>query len=199
MRYKPLKKKRRHPRLKRLVFLLFQRVLQKTLSHAHDNCVAQFLTTLEHSSKKFTVMRSSYLFFIRHSLGVVYLKGAVLFILFLMQLQVLIRYGPLINNVCLPLIISNVTNDINELAKLRLTSFQKTTISIRFNLLQVSPSLPPFRFAMIFIPSCHVLSSYFCVSLSLVEVTTVSILINFTTQSSITKKNRKKEGKKKLV
>ena len=81
-------------------------------------------------------------------------------------------------------------------AKLGLTSFQKTTISIRFNLRQVSPSLPPFTFAMIFIPSSHVLSSYFCVSLSLVEVTTVSILINFTTQSSITKNNRKKEGKK---
>ena len=44
-------------------------------------------------------MRSSYLFFKRHSLDVVYLKEAVLFILFLMQLQVLIRYGPLINNV----------------------------------------------------------------------------------------------------
>ena len=73
-------------------------------------------------------------------------------------------------------------------AKLGLTSFQKTTISIRFNLLQVSPSLPPFTFAMIFIPSSHVLSSHFCVPLSLVEVTTVSILINFTTQSSITKK-----------
>ena len=82
-------------------------------------------------------------------------------------------------------------------AKLGLTSFQKTTISIRFNRLQVSPSLPPFTFAMIFIPSSHVLSSYFCVSPSLVEVTTVSILINFTTQSSITKNNRKKEGKKK--
>ena len=109
------------------------------------------------------------------------------------------KSGLRVKQLCLPLIISNVTNDINELAKLRLTSFQKTTISIRFNLLQVSPSLPPFRFAMIFIPSCHVLSSYFCVSLSLVEVTTVSILINFTTQSSITKKNRKKEGKKKLV
>ena len=71
MRYKPLKKNRKHPRLKRLAFLLFQRVLQKTLSHAHDNCVAQFLTTLEHSSKKFTVVRSSYLFFIRHSFRVV--------------------------------------------------------------------------------------------------------------------------------
>ena len=81
-------------------------------------------------------------------------------------------------------------------AKLGLTSFQKTTISICFNLLQVSPPLPPFTFAMIFIPSSHVLSSYFCVSLSLVEVITVSILINFTTQSSITKNNRKKEGKK---
>ena len=83
-------------------------------------------------------------------------------------------------------------------AKLGLTSFQKTTISICFNLLQVSPPLPPFTFAMIFIPSSHVLSSYFCVSLSLVEVITVSILINFTTQSSITKNNRKKEGKKTL-
>ena len=80
--------------------------------------------------------------------------------------------------------------------KLRLTSFQKTTISIFFNLLQVSPSVPPFTFAMIFIPSSHVLSSYFCVSLSLVEVTTVSILMNFTTQSSIIKKiERKKERK----
>lgn len=93
----------------------------------------------------------------------------------------------------LPLIISSVTNDINEHAKLSLTSFPKTTTSICFNLLQVSPSVPPFKFAMIFIPSCHVLRSYFCVSLSLVQVTTVSILMNFTTQSSITK-NKKKEG-----
>ena len=77
--------------------------------------------------------------------------------------------------------------------KLRLTSFQKPTISIRFNLLQVSPSVPPFTFAMIFIPFCHVFSN-FCASLSLVEVTTVSILINFTTQSSITKKKNWKKN-----
>ena len=98
----------------------------------------------------------------------------------------------------LPLILSSVTNDINEHAKLSLTSFPETTTSICFNLLQFSPSVPPFKFAMIFIPSCHVLRSYFCVSLSLVQVTTVSILMNFTTQSSITQKNRKKEGKPNL-
>ena len=40
--------------------------------------------------------------------------------------------------ICLPSIISNVTNNKNELWKtVRLTSFQKTTIATRFNLLQV--------------------------------------------------------------
>ena len=63
-----------------------------------------------------------------------------------------------------PSIISNVTDNKNEpLKTFRLTSFQKPTIAIRFYLLQVCPSVPPFVFAALFIPSFHVLSGlFFC-------------------------------------
>ena len=62
----------------------------------------------------------------------------------------------------------------NELCKtVRLTSFQKTTTAIRFNLLQDCLSLATFPFATLFIPSFHVCSSYFHVSLSFVAVLTV--------------------------
>ena len=89
-----------------------------------------------------------------------------------MQLHVLIRYGTLINNVWmtkselrikqmgLPLIISNVTNDIKwTLQNLgsqvfknhNFNPFQSSSLSIRASV----------AVAMLFIPSSHVLSSYF--------------------------------------
>ena len=66
--------------------------------------------------------------------------------------------------------------------------FQSSSLSIRASV----------AVAMLLIPSSHVLSSYFYVSLSLVEVSTVSVLINFTTQllCKKKKKKKKKEGKK---
>ena len=51
--------------------------------------------------------------------------------------------------------------------------FSKTAIAIRFNLLQVCPSVPAF----VFIPYSNFLSGYFYVSLNLVAVSTVLILI----------------------
>ena len=58
--------------------------------------------------------------------------------------------------------ISNVINNKNELWKtVRLTSFQKPTTTIRFNLLHVWPSVPYFVFAVLFIPSSHVLEKLF--------------------------------------
>ena len=60
---------------------------------------------------------------------------------------------------------SNVTNNKNEL--------YKTTIAIRFNLLEVCLPLPPFLIAFIFIPSLNVLNGYFYVSLNLVAFLTV--------------------------
>ena len=50
-----------------------------------------------------------------------------------------------------------------------LTSFQKRTISVCFNLLQVCSSLPTFVFALLLISSFNVLSDFF-VSLILVAV-----------------------------
>ena len=71
--------------------------------------------------------------------------------------------------------ISNVTNNKNEpLKTVRLTSFQKPTIAIRFYLLQVCPSFPPFVSATLFIPSFHILICYFFVSLNVMAVPTVS-------------------------
>ena len=61
---------------------------------------------------------------------------------------------------CLPSIISNVTN--NKWALKNCYKFSNTTIAIRFNLVQVSPSLPPFVLAVLFVHSFHVLSGYIC-------------------------------------
>ena len=61
----------------------------------------------------------------------------------------------------------------------RLISFQKPTISVRFNLLQVCPSVPTFVFAVLLLPSFNVLSGYFFVSLNSVAVPNVRILIKF--------------------
>ena len=64
--------------------------------------------------------------------------------------------------------------------------FQSSSLSIRASV----------AVAMLLIPSSDVLSSYFYVSLSLVEVSTISILINFTTQFLYKKKLKKKKKKK---
>ena len=94
----------------------------------------------------------------------------------------------LIKQMGLLLIISNVTNDINELCKNHnFNPFQSSSLSIRASV----------AVAMLLIPSSHVLSSYFYVSLSLVEVSTVSILINFTTQLLCKKKKRERRKKRK--
>ena len=73
---------------------------------------------------------------------------------------------------CLPSILSNITNNKNELGKaVRLVSFSKRTIAIHFNL-QICPSIPTFVFVMLFKPSFYVLSGYY-IPLSLVAVPTV--------------------------
>ena len=46
---------------------------------------------------------------------------------------------------------------------------------IHFNLLQVCLSEPTFVFAVLFIPSSTVVSSYFCVSVNMVAVSSVQI------------------------
>ena len=58
----------------------------------------------------------------------------------------------------------------------------KPAIVIHFNLLQVCLSEPPFAFAVLFIPSSTVVSSYFYVSVNMVAVSSVQILINFVPQ-----------------
>jgi len=63
-----------------------------------------------------------------------------------------------------------------------ITSFQKPTISIRFNLLQVCPSGPPFVLAVLFILSFKFLRDYVYVSLNFVAVPRVRILTKFLTQ-----------------
>lgn len=60
--------------------------------------------------------------------------------------------------------------------------FSNITIAIRFNLLQVWPSVLPFTFAVLFIPSFDVSSDNFHVLVNLVAVPTDWILINFVTQ-----------------
>ena len=45
-------------------------------------------------------------------------------------------------------------------------SLKKNTIATRFNIFNFFLSVPPFVFAVLFIPSFHVLSSY-CISVSL--------------------------------
>ena len=47
-----------------------------------------------------------------------------------------------------------------------------------FNLLEVCPSVPPFVFAVLFLPSFNVLSCYFCVLLNLEAVPRVRIFDN---------------------
>ena len=54
----------------------------------------------------------------------------------------------------------------------------KTTILIRFNLLQFCPSLPPCMFVVLFMPPFNVLTAYFFVSLNLVADPSV---LNFDT------------------
>ena len=51
--------------------------------------------------------------------------------------------------------------------------FSKTTIAIRFNFLQVCPSVPPFVLDVLSLPCFNVLSCYFHVSLSFVAAPTV--------------------------
>ena len=63
-------------------------------------------------------------------------------------------------------IILNVTNNKN-------VKFEKLSGSaIRFDPLHVFPSVPHSAFAVLFLPSFHVLSSYFYVSVNLVAVGT---------------------------
>ena len=71
-----------------------------------------------------------------------------------------------VKQICLPSVTSNVTNSKNELWKtLRLTSCQKPTITIHYNLLHAYPSVPSFVFTVLLIPSSwpsfNVLSSLF--------------------------------------
>ena len=66
----------------------------------------------------------------------------------------------------------------------RLTSFQNPIISIRFNILQVYPSVLNFVLALLLISnSFNVLSDYFYVSLGLLAAhTSVRIVIKLVTQ-----------------
>ena len=86
--------------------------------------------------------------------------------LFAMEFEKILVNGKIyrfLSNKCSISIISNVTNNKTDLLKtVRLTSFQTPLIVIRFNLLQVCPSVPPFVLAVLIIPSFHVLRSYFC-------------------------------------
>lgn len=73
-----------------------------------------------------------------------------------------------------PSIISNVTNTNKEFGKrVRPTSFQKTKSQPVSILHKFRPSVPSLVFAVLFVPSFTVFSSYFKVLLSLVEVLTV--------------------------
>ena len=74
---------------------------------------------------------------------------------------------------CLPSIISNVTNN---------KKFSKTTIAIRFNILQVYPSVPLFIFTGLLLPSFKFLGGYFHVSLNLEAFATFRFLINLVAQ-----------------
>ena len=74
----------------------------------------------------------------------------------------------------------NRYNNNNELWKT--VRLKKTTIAIRFNLVQVCPSVPFFVFSVSFIPSSHFFSGYFNVSRSLVAVSSLTILMNFVAQ-----------------
>ena len=75
-------------------------------------------------------------------------------------------------------------NPYTLLKTVRLASFQKPTIAIRFYLLQVCPSVPPFVLARLFISSFHVLRDYFFASLNLVAVPTVSYILKCNSRQS---------------
>ena len=74
-------------------------------------------------------------------------------------------------------------NPYTLLKTVRLASFQKPTIAIRFYL-QVCPSVPPFVLARLFISSFHVLRDYFFASLNLVAVPTVSYILKCNSRQS---------------
>ena len=85
----------------------------------------------------------------------------------------------LFHQIYIPSIVINLINNKNHLV--RLTSFQKPTISLLFNLLQVWPSKSTSIFAVLFILSFNALNYYFYVSLNVAAVSTVRIFINFVT------------------
>ena len=86
------------------------------------------------------------------------------------------------SQLCRPSILSKVTKNKNEL--------WKTAIAIRFNLLQVCPSLTPFLFVAWFIPYSYLFECFFFkVSLNLAAVPSVCILIHFMTQLSLSNLN----------
>ena len=63
-----------------------------------------------------------------------------------------------------------------------MNKFSKTTVTIRFNLFRVFPSVSTFVLAVSFILSSNFLSAYFNVSLCLAADASVCILINLVTQ-----------------
>ena len=83
------------------------------------------------------------------------------------------------SQLCRPSILSNVTKNKNEL--------WKTAIAIRFNLLQVCPSLTPFLFVAWFIPYSYLFECcFFKVSLNLAAVPSVCILIHYSLKVILT-------------
>ena len=66
--------------------------------------------------------------------------------------------------------------------KLLANKFTKTTVTIRFNLFRVFPSVSTFVLAVSFILSSNFLSAYFNISLCLAADASVCILINLVTQ-----------------
>ena len=88
----------------------------------------------------------------------------------------------LFHQIYIPSTVLHLINNKNQLWRtVRLTSFQKPTISLLFNLLRVCPSTSSSIFAVLFILSSNALKYYFYVSLNVAAVPTVRILINFVT------------------
>ena len=86
------------------------------------------------------------------------------------------------SNIYIPNTVLHLINNKNQLWRtVRLTSFQKPTISLLFNPLRVCPSTSSSIFAVLFILSSNALKYYFYVSLNVAAVSTVRILINFVT------------------
>ena len=85
-----------------------------------------------------------------------------------MELEKVLKSQLRVKQKCLSSIISNVKTTKMNFEKFYANKFSKAIISIRFNLLHVYPSMPPFAFVVLFILSFHVLRRYFYVSLSLV-------------------------------